>query len=60
MISLGRILLSNSYFACLSDGGKYRALDLAFIVSDPRCMVSPKREKWSLSSCIAWFSSDLD
>ena len=48
-MSLGRWLLARSSLACLSEGGKYMASDLDLMESDPRCIISPKRAKCSLS-----------
>ena len=59
-MSLGKMLFSKSCLACLSDAGKNMASDFDFTVFDPRCMMSPKREKCLSSSIIAWCSSDLE
>ena len=45
MMSSGRILFSKSYFACFRDAGKNMASDFDLIELDPRCMMSPNREK---------------
>jgi hypothetical protein len=44
-MSSGSVLLLKSILACLRDDGKNIASDFDLILSEPRCMMSPKQAK---------------
>jgi len=56
-MSSGSMLLLKSILACLRDDGKNIALDLDLILSEPKCIMSPKQAKWLSRSMIASWSS---
>lgn len=55
-ISSGSLVCS---FASFREAGKNIASDLDLVMSDPRCMVSPKHEKCLFSMLTAFWSSFL-
>ncbi len=57
--SSGKIWSMTSSLACFREEGKNMASDLDLEVSDPICIMSPKRAKWAFKSSVAWWSSCL-